>query len=409
MNSGLVTAGRWLSPRRVHWIAGILFGVEVLIFGLLALATHGYFGPMNPPGSSDFLSFYAAGKLTDQGQASAVYDQTRHWAMERVIFGDPRVPYYYYFYPPVFTLLCAGLARLPYLTAFVLFVGSSLILYLACLRRIAGNWRVPLICLSFPAVPFVIGLGQNSFLTAAILGGGLILIDRKPFRAGIVFGLLCFKPHLAIMVPVALVAGRQARALAGMAASASMLLIVSLIVLGTAPWHGEFAHLDVMRQVFETGAIPFTGLVSLFSAIRLLGGGVALAYVIQATGATIAAAAMILIWSRPGRPGPRAASLIAAGLAATPVILFYDLLPVTIALAFLASDPGRRIYLPWERWAWAILWAIPGLVIVSGEFLHLPIGPLAIFLLLGLALFPSRRRQIEIDAGDPPVLNAGLP
>ena len=404
-----MTAAGWLSSRRINWIAGILFAVEVLVFGLLALATHGYFGPMNPPGSSDFLSFYAAGKLADQGQANAVYDQTRHWAMERVIFGDPRVPYYYYFYPPVFTLLCAGLARLPYLTAFVFFVGTSLVLYLACLHRISGNWRIPLLCLSFPAVPFVIGLGQNSFLTAAILGSGLILIDRKPFRAGIVFGLLCYKPHLAIMVPVALAAGRQARALAGMAVSASLLLILSLLVLGTQPWQAEFAHLGAMQRVFETGAIPFTGLVSLFGAIRLLGGGMALAYTIHAVGAAIAAAAMILVWSRPGPPGPRAASLIAAGLAATPVILFYDLLPVTIALAFLTRDPGYSGYQPWERWAWAILWAIPGLVIVSGEFLHLPIGPLAVFLLLGLALLPARPRQIDIDAGDPPVLNAGLP
>ena len=409
MKSGHVTASGWLSPRRVNWIAGILFTIEVLVFALLALATHGYFGPMNPPASSDFLSFYAAGKLADQGQANAVYDQARHWAMERMVFGDPRVPYYYYFYPPVFTLVCAGLARLPYLTAFVLFVGTGLVLYLACLRRIAGNWRIPLLCLSFPAVPFVIGLGQNSFLTAAILGSGLMLIDRKPFSAGIVFGLLCYKPHLAVMVPAALAAGRQARALAGMAASASLLLCLSVLVLGPGPWQTEFAHLGAMRRVFETGAIPFTGLVSLFGAIRLLRGGVALAYTIHTVGAVIAAAAMIQVWSRPGPPGPRAASLIAAALAAPPVILFYDLLPVTIALAFLARDRSYSGSRPWERGAWAIIWAIPGLVVVSGEFLHLPIGPLAVFLLLGLALLPHRRRQIAIDAGDPPVLNAGLP
>lgn len=400
------------SSSRVTGLALVLFAIEAAIFGLFTLATHGYFGPMNPPGSSDFLSFYAAGVLANDGRAVLVYDQTRHWAIERLVFGDARVPYYYFFYPPVFLLPCAALARLPFLAAFALFQGLTIALYAAVLRRIAGNWRIPLLCLTFTAVPFVIGLGQNSFLTAALLGLGLVLLERRPLAAGLMFGLLCYKPQLAIVIPIALLAAGEGRALLGMAASALALVGLSLLAFGVEPWHGFLATIPRARETFADGVIPFSGQVSLFAAARLLGCGTILAGIVQSCGVVLAIVATILIWRRAATPATRGLVLVAAMLATTPVILFYDLLPVTIALAMLAREARQTGYLPRERVVCALLWIIPGLVIASGETLHLPLGPLAPALLLALGLrrhLLTRSRQNDVDATGRPVLNAGLP
>src|SRR3546814_5650024 len=47
-------------------------------------------------------------------------------------------------------------------------------------------------------------------LSAAILLAGLHQLDRRPLVAGVLFGCMAYKPHLAVLLPVALlVAGRR--------------------------------------------------------------------------------------------------------------------------------------------------------------------------------------------------------
>ena len=64
-----------------------------------------------------------------------------------------------------------------------------------------------LLALAYPAVLINIGHGQNGFLTAALLGGALVILDRRPIVAGILFGLLVYKPQFGLMIPLALIAG----------------------------------------------------------------------------------------------------------------------------------------------------------------------------------------------------------
>ena len=44
-----------------------------------------------------------------------------------------------------------------------------------------------------------------------------LLIDTRPRLAGLLLGLLCYKPHLALLAPVALVAGGHWRTFAAAA------------------------------------------------------------------------------------------------------------------------------------------------------------------------------------------------
>ena len=79
----------------------------------------------------------------------------------------------------------------------------------------AGRGDILLLALAFPAVLVNLGHGQNGFLTAALLGGALVVLDRRPIVAGILFGLLVYKPQFGLMIPLALVAGGHWRTVCG--------------------------------------------------------------------------------------------------------------------------------------------------------------------------------------------------
>src|SRR5690606_9608280 len=140
----------------------------------------------------------------------------------------PNIAYIYFYYPPVFLLVCAVLGLLPYLPAFYLFQALTLPAYLLVARRTLREtgWAGWVLALAAPAAYWNFGLGQNGFLTAALFGGALLLVDRRPVLAGVLFGLICYKPHFGLLIPVALAASGNWRAFAG--ATASVLAVAAL-------------------------------------------------------------------------------------------------------------------------------------------------------------------------------------
>ncbi|MGA8549099.1 MAG: glycosyltransferase family 87 protein, partial [Stellaceae bacterium] len=229
---------RLLNQQRIYAGCTILLAIEIVLFLFLTAGTYGLIVPLPKPTSTDFVSFYAAGSLADEGTPKLAYNKVAHYAAEERA-ADPGIVYNYFFYPPVFLLLCAILARLPYFAAFVLFEAATLGLYLPVIRRILGERSsaalVPI--LAFPPVFWTIGMGQNGLLTAGLFGAATLLIDRRPWIAGLLFGALCYKPHFALLVPVALVAGGRWRAFAAAFASAVGLCLLSLAVFGWQTWH----------------------------------------------------------------------------------------------------------------------------------------------------------------------------
>src|SRR5207247_5240422 len=129
---------------------------------------------------------------------------------------------------------------LPPLASLVTFLVSGFLALLAAVRLHVRNGQ-PLAIVLFslllcPAVPFNLMTGQNAFFVGALLVGGFGLLPRAPLAAGILFGLISAKPQLWLMVPIALVAGRQWRALASTAATALLLALATLPVFGLEIW-----------------------------------------------------------------------------------------------------------------------------------------------------------------------------
>ncbi|MGH6680282.1 MAG: glycosyltransferase family 87 protein, partial [Bradyrhizobium sp.] len=295
---------RLLGRRRVLTLCAVFLALELAGFGFLVAGTHGLIVPLAKPTSTDFVSFYAAGSLADAGTPALAYNRSAHYAAEQRA-AQPGIVYNFFYYPPVFLLLCAALARLPYIAAFVTFEAATLGLYLfvVCQIQDRRGWAVLVPILAFPPVLWTIGLGQNGLLTAGLFGAATLLVDRRPQTAGLLFGALCVKPHFALLVPVALAASGRWRAFAAAFACAAGLCVLSLAVFGAKTWHDFLTAFGGSQAIYESGRIAFRGFVTPFGAARQLGATPILAYGVQ-TGATLAAAVFVTwVWRR-GLPLP---------------------------------------------------------------------------------------------------------
>ena len=375
--------GAALHRNRVLAYCRILLAVETAVFLFLIAGTHGLIVPLAGPTSTDFVSFYAAGALADSGKPELAYDQAAHDAAEQRATAAG-VEYRFFYYPPVFLLLCAALARLSYLVAFLVFEAATLALCLIVMRAILveRDWSAIIPVLAFPAAFWTLGLGQNSFLTAALFGAGTLWIDRRPILAGFCFWALCYKPHFALLVPLALLAGRRWRALAASLGSAAAVCLLSLIAFGWETWQGFVAAAAGSHAIYASGRINFGGLITPFGAVLLAGGTSNVAYAAQAAVTLGAGLLVVFVWRR-GLPLPiRGATLAAATLVAVPVALIYDLMLAAVAAAWLVRDPAGLA--GWERVALTALFMIsvfpPGLA----EAWHIPAGPIVAMALLAL-------------------------
>jgi glycosyl transferase family 87 len=386
-------SGDWLGRSRVRAYATILLVIELAVFSFLVAGTHGWIVPLDKPNTTDFVSFYAAGRLADAGTPALAYDQATHLATEEAIVGQG-IQYQFFNYPPVYEALFAPIALLPYLVAFVAFAAATLLFYLAVARRILDDTSgaALLALIAFPAVWWNIGLGQNAFLTAGLFGAATLLIDRRPALAGLCFGALCYKPHFALLVPLALAVGGHWRAFVAAAASASVLVLISVALLGWDTWHAFLITVGASHSMYESGRILFGGFVNPFGAMRLWGASVAVSYAVQALFTAIAAAVVAIVWRRGASLPARAAVLASATLVAVPLSLLYDLMLGAVAGCWLVRGQGRSCA-SWEKTVLAISYAALIDSRSLADQITLPVNTIAALALFALA---ARRAFAEL-------------
>jgi alpha-1,2-mannosyltransferase len=400
---GQLKTASWLTRKRVVGYATILLVLDVALLVFFALGTHGLIVPLDRIQTTDFASFYAAGTLAVEGTPHLAYDQVAHLAAERrVTFAS--IDYLYFYYPPVFVLVCALLALLPYLPAFYVFQFVTLVPYVLVARRTLGepSWTGWVLVLAAPAAYWAFGLGQNSFLTGALFGGALLLVDRRPLLAGVLFGLICYKPHFGLLIPVALAAAGNWRAFLGAALAVIAMIGLSLAVFGYQTWH-DFIMLALgANGSYEHGDIDLAAFVTPFGGARLIGMPVPLAYGIQLLMMLAAAAAVWFVWRRRLSLPVRAATLASAALVAVQVALMYDMILSTLAVFWLvrAAREGGG-FMPWEKTILALVYITPMFSRAVGLAIDFPMGPLAQLALLGVALARARRELGPASAPTP--------
>ncbi|MDE1974552.1 MAG: DUF2029 domain-containing protein, partial [Hyphomicrobiales bacterium] len=192
------------------------------------------------PIANDFVNVIAAGRLALAGDAAAAYDWPQHKAAEVRAIGHDFPDYFGWHYPPTFLFAAAAVATLPYLAAAIVWLAATFAAYAAALTGILGRRNGLLLAIGFPAL-WNITAGQNGFLTAALIGGTLGLLERRPALAGICLGLLTYKPQFGLLFPLVLIADRRWRTVLVAAAVAGALAASSLVAFGGASWEA-FAH-----------------------------------------------------------------------------------------------------------------------------------------------------------------------
>jgi hypothetical protein len=357
------------------------------MFGAVLLWAYGWLGSSRPPIVSDFMSFYGAGSLALAGTPQLAYDAMAHWHAEQAVVG-PQVPHNFFFYPPPFLLLCAALALLPYMAAFLLFQAVTLVAYVVVAREIARLdgwlWLAP--ALAFPSVVWTLGLGQNAFLTAALLGGACLLVDSRPRRAGVLLGSLCYKPHFGVLIPLALGAGRRWATIASAGLTVVALAGGSWLVFGSQTWASYFRLLTSAPDVYQSGKVMLAGYVTPFGAVRLLGLPPGAAYGVQAASALVSAVVVIWLWRRNASLPVRSAALMAGTLLSVPLALLYDLMMISVCIAWFVRAGCTTGFLPWEKILLAVLYLVALTTLFVGLMVKVPIGPIAPAIVLSLCV-----------------------
>lgn len=395
-----LASGDWLDARRVVRWSGAFLVVQLAFALVVAAGSHGWIVRLHGSGTTDFVSFYAAGKIAAGMNPAAVYQQAVHYAAERAAT-DPHIPYVYFFYPPVFLIVCRALAALPYLVAFYLFAGVTLAFYAGVMAMIlgpgrAGWWWVPV--LGFSPVLWNVGFGQNACLTAGLFGLGCVLVQRgQGLRGGGLLGLLIYKPHTGLLLPLALIAGRERRAFWGASLAVGVCVALSIGLFGWAPWPAFWARLIRSGHEFARGSVtPFSSLVNTAGALRALGVAPFGAVMGQAAVQAMMAVCVAAVWWRC-RGAARIAVLVAAAIIAMPVVLFYDLVLPTIAAAVIVARAQESGFLRYEKTLLAVAWLMGDLACPLARAWHLPVGLAACLVILALSLRRAGREAFGIS------------
>src|SRR5580704_14796499 len=236
-----IKSGAWLTPARLHGYTLILLAASLTIVVIWIALADGLIDRNGKPIGTDFSNVWAAGKLVLDGEQAAPYDPARQHEAEKKTFGGREVPFYGWHYPPLFLMVAAGLALLPYGWALLAWMALTLPAYLVVIRSIVPRPETLLVAAAFPAVLVNLGHGQNGFLTAALLGGGLLLLDKRPTLAGVLIGLLAYKPQFGLLIPLVLVATARWRVIAAATATVLAAGALTSVLLGPAVWVA-FAH-----------------------------------------------------------------------------------------------------------------------------------------------------------------------
>ena len=194
---------------------------------------------LNYPLGGDFLQEYVGGRLIlDERNSRQLYDaetfnQVQHDPDEVGFSWDPQ-QFFPAVYPPYWYAAVSPLSKLSYARS----IRVWLVLMTAAL--IAACWllnrytKIPasiliVMCLSAPVIQSLNG-GQKGTLLLLILTSSYVLLrNQRDLLSGLVFALIAFKPHLAIVIGLWMLVSRNWRWCVGAISGVAVLLIASFV------------------------------------------------------------------------------------------------------------------------------------------------------------------------------------
>lgn len=284
--------------------------------------------------AKDFVTFYAASSLAQQGQAASAYAineiavaQNQAWYVSKA---------FPWFYPPTYFLIVYPLSWFNYIVSFTLFMLASLGLYVFSAWRILPTKTLFLPLLAFPPVLINLMYGQNGLLTASLALLAIHDLPKHSLRAGIWIGLLSIKPHLGLLFPFALIIGGYWRTFFSASITTCLFAGISVLCFGVLPWQEFIVSLGQAREWLESGRLATHRMISVFAIIRQANGELNFAYIGHTLIALSFTYAFIYVWRRTQDHNLRSAALAVATLTISPYIFEYELIWLGIALLMIS-------------------------------------------------------------------------
>jgi hypothetical protein len=341
---------------------------------------------------------WLSGKFAVAGDLSRIFDFSAFSTAQAAFFGPGHcINYNRFFYPPTFLFFTYPFGYMPYYIALAAWIISLFAIYETAIYAVISR-RVALILAATPvSVMFAnVYLGHTGFLTAALFGLALVFMERRPLLSGIFLGLLTYKPHLGLLIPIALLASRNWRTLSSAGLTAMALAISAAIAFGFEGWTAFCdALLDRNSSLGPAPGVELR-LQSIFGVLHWVGASTAMSWGGQFAVSVIVAIGIWMLWSKPISYNLKAAALCAGSLIVSPYILSYDLCVLSISVAFLVKDGLSRGFLPGERLAILICWcALFNSMVRSGPVIC------AVLLFFIIRRIVESRREILVRVQEP--------
>jgi hypothetical protein len=351
--------------------------------------------------ATDFVNVWTAGKIALGGHPSLAWDWDIQKQLEVVLLQREFDGYLAWHYPPPFLFVAMLLAQFPYAVAFVGWAVVSMLPYLTVMRAIVGRNFGLLLGIAFPPVLVNTMVGQNGCLTAALIGGTLHLMPRRPVLAGLCLGLLSYKPQYGLLFPIVLIAAGQWTTFVSAALVAAGLAFVSWLQFGTESWQAFFHWMPMFSQAFlDRGDASWWWwkLQSVYALVRYFDGPERLAWMVHAIVVGAVLVTLVVIWRSRLPYEIKAAGLAVGTVLTTPYLFMYDLVVLAIAVAFLLRQ-GLR-----DDFAFHEPATLAGMMLLMSTFplLSKPVGLAASLIVAALVL---RRAGLSAEL---PKLSAGV-
>lgn len=354
---------------------------------------------LQTPFGVDFGVYYTAGQMARSGDVANLYNTAiQHAALEinlnRIL---PPAPW---LYPPTFLLLIAPLSTLPYTTALVTWLIITFALAIFALYLLVPKRKsLALLAIGFPGVLMNLRWGQNGFLNTALLGFGLYFLESNPIAAGLMFGLLTYKPQIALFAFLVLFISKKWRVLTWAVVFSISFALLSGVVFGLDTWV-QFS------QTFSTSAKglldnTFFGLAgvqpSMFINLSLAGIKDSINYIVLGVTGIAVAGATGWVWKHTERIALKATTLCAGTFLIIPYFLQYDLMILSIPLVLLAYDCIEYGSRPADFLLLFVLWTIPILDLVSIRLANFHICPFILMTLIIWVIARIKRSPMQAE------------
>jgi hypothetical protein len=338
------------SAKAWEWLRVAVVAAAVVVLAVVGWHDAGKLLRYQPFGI-DFLPMWAAGREA-LAHPARVYDFVRLTHVQHPLLMNFRGlrPFVY---PPPTLLLFVPFGQAPFFVANAIWtvLGAFTILAVMAGKLAAPRTPALLVMLLGPASVLVMVAGQVTFFIAAAAVAGLYCLKSRPILAGVLFGVAgAMKPQALVLLPVALLATRQWRALLASAATVILAVAASVLAFGLDAWLQwlaavpRFEHMVMGMPGLERGMITPT---ALGHTLHLDPAG------LDAWRLAFGAGAIAMVWMvfrTTQDPARRIAALLGGGLFITPYAMHYDAALLAPAAALMLTQRTRP-----GAWAAAVL------------------------------------------------------